>query len=166
MHWEWFQSLIFLLYVFMNFETLLTDGKMNNIIILQHQKPWCFSPINLKWAPVFVLNLKYWYLSKMISFLKCPFIPTFLLLIKARRCYEKWKDFLSRSYSLGSFCDIFQHAYLHFLILISQKENRRSHLKLFTLFLKKKKWNETRWEWNLVLNNEMRMNDMKTKPYI
>ena len=24
------------------------DGKMNNIIILQHQKPWCFSPINLR----------------------------------------------------------------------------------------------------------------------
>ena len=26
-----------------------------------------------------------------------------------------------------------------------------------------KKWNEMRWEWNLVLNNEMRMNDMKMK---
>ena len=24
------------------------DGKMNNIIILQHQKPWCFMPINLR----------------------------------------------------------------------------------------------------------------------
>ena len=30
------------------FGTVLTDGKMNNIIILQHQKPWCFSPINLR----------------------------------------------------------------------------------------------------------------------
>ena len=36
--------LIFLLYMFLNFET---DGKMNNIIILQHQKPWCFSPIKV-----------------------------------------------------------------------------------------------------------------------
>ena len=40
--------LIFLLYMFLNFGTILTDGKMNNIIILQHKKPWCFSPINLR----------------------------------------------------------------------------------------------------------------------
>ena len=26
----------------LNFETVLTDGKMNNIIILQHQKPCAF----------------------------------------------------------------------------------------------------------------------------
>ena len=30
------------------FGTVLMDGKMNNIIIIQHQKPWCFSPINLR----------------------------------------------------------------------------------------------------------------------
>ena len=51
-----------------------------------------------------------------------------------------------------------------------RKHNRRSDVKLhnilFFYFLKKKKWNETRWEWNLVLNNEMRMNDIKTKPCI
>ena len=51
-----------------------------------------------------------------------------------------------------------------------RKDNRRSHVKLhnflFFYFLKKKKWNETRWEQNLVLNNEMRMNDMKMKPCI
>ena len=50
------------------------------------------------------------------------------------------------------------------------KHNRRSHVKLHNillfLFFKKEKWNETRWERNLVLNNEMRMNDMKTKPCI
>ena len=39
---------VFLLYIFLNFGTFLMDGKMNNIIILQHQKPWCFSPINLR----------------------------------------------------------------------------------------------------------------------
>ena len=39
---------------------------------------------------------------------------------------------------LGVFVIFFRHAYLHFLILISKKENR-SHVKLFTLFLKKKK---------------------------
>ena len=33
---------VFLLYIFLNFGTALMDGKMNNIIILQHQKPWCF----------------------------------------------------------------------------------------------------------------------------
>ena len=84
--------LIFLLYMFLNFATVLTHGKMNNIIILQHQKPWCFSAINLRVQSghqFFVLNLKYWYLSKMISFLKCPLIPTFLLLIKTRRCNQK-----------------------------------------------------------------------------
>ena len=47
------------------------------------------------------------------------------------------------------------------------KDNRRSHVKLhnilFFYFFKKKKWNEMRWERNLVLNNEMRMNDMKMK---
>ena len=51
-----------------------------------------------------------------------------------------------------------------------RKHNRRSHVKLhnilFFLFFKKEKWNDMRWEWNLVLNNEMRMNDMKTKPCI
>ena len=33
----------FLLYIFLNFATILTDGKMNNIIILQHQGigAWC-----------------------------------------------------------------------------------------------------------------------------
>ena len=41
-----------------------------------------------KWAPVFILNLKYWYWSKTFPFLKCPLIPTFLLLIKARRCNQ------------------------------------------------------------------------------
>ena len=40
--------LIFLLYMFLNFGTILTDDKMNNIIILQYQKPWCFSPINFR----------------------------------------------------------------------------------------------------------------------
>ena len=39
--------LIFLLYMLLNFGTVLMDGRMNNIIIL-HQKPWCFSPINLR----------------------------------------------------------------------------------------------------------------------
>ena len=46
-----------------------------------------------KWAPVFILNLKYWYLSKTIPFLKCLLIPTFLLLIKARRCDQKMEMF-------------------------------------------------------------------------
>ena len=56
----------------------------------------------------------------------------------------------------------------HFKSAIHE-DNRRSHVKLHNIllfFLKKKKWNEMRWEWNLVLNNEMRMNGMKTKPCI
>ena len=39
---------VFLLYMFLNFGTILKDGKINNIIILQHQKPWCFLPINIR----------------------------------------------------------------------------------------------------------------------
>ena len=89
--------LIFLLYMFLNFGTILTDGKMNN----KYYNPPTSKALVLfsnqfkssKWAPVFVLNLKYWYLSKMISFLKCPLVPTFLLLIKARRCDKKTETF-------------------------------------------------------------------------
>ena len=50
-----------LLYIFLKFGTVLTDGKMNNIIILQHQKPWLLFSNQFKsskWVPVFVLNLK------------------------------------------------------------------------------------------------------------
>ena len=102
--------LIFLL----NFETVLMDGKMNNIIILQLQlqleKPCAFFSNQFKssnWPPLFVINLKNWYWSKTISFLKCPFIPTFLLIL-ARRCdQKKWKRFLSRTHSLGSFLSTF-----------------------------------------------------------
>ena len=78
------------------FVTVLRDGEINNIIILQH-------------------------LSMMIPFLKCPFIPTFLL-IKARRCH-----------SLGSFFVIFfPHACPHFKSDIC-KDNRRSHVKLHNI---------------------------------
>ena len=33
---------VHVLNMLLNFETILTDGKMNNIIILQHQKPCAF----------------------------------------------------------------------------------------------------------------------------
>ena len=33
---------VHVLNMLLNFETVLTDGKMNNIIILQHQKPCAF----------------------------------------------------------------------------------------------------------------------------
>ena len=57
------------------------------------------------WPPLFVINLKNWYLSKTISFLKCPFIPTFLLLIKARRCDQKNGNIFSQGpICLGVFC--------------------------------------------------------------
>ena len=58
-------SLIFLLCMFLNmllnFETVLTHGKMNNIIIIQHQKPCAFLQSDLlssNWPPLFVINLK------------------------------------------------------------------------------------------------------------
>ena len=132
--------LIFLL----NFETVLTAGKMNNIIILQHQKPCAFlKSKSSNWPPLFVINLKNWYLSKMISFLKYPFVPTFLLII-ARRCDQKNGNIFSQGpIRLGVFCP-------HFKSDIC-KHNRRSDVKLhnilFILFFIKKekmKWNEMR----------------------
>ena len=33
---------VHILNMLLNFETILVDGKMNNIIILQHQKPCAF----------------------------------------------------------------------------------------------------------------------------
>ena len=125
-----------------------------------------------KWAPVFVLNLKYWYLSKMISFLKCPLVPTFLLLIKARRCDQKMETFsLKDPFAWEFFVIFFLHACPHFKSDI-RKHNRRSHVKLhyiiFFLFFKKEKmkWDENEtlcwimrwgwmtWKWSLAFNND------------
>ena len=104
---------------------------MNNIIILQHQKPCAF----LQSPPLFVINLKNWYLSKTISFLKCPFVPTFLLII-ARRCDQKNENVFSQGpIHLGIFyCPHFKSD-IH-------KDNRRSHVKLDNIlfyFFKKEK---------------------------
>ena len=126
-----------LLYIFLNFGTILMDSKMNNIIILQHKSLVLFSNQfkSSNWPPLFVINLKNWYLSKTISFLKCPFIPTFLLII-ARRCDQKNRNVFSQGpICLGVFCPHFKSD-IH-------KHNRRSDVKLhniyFFYFLKKKK---------------------------
>ena len=111
---------------------------MNNIIILQHQKPCAFSNQfkSSNWPPLFVPNLKTWYLSKMISFLKCPFVPTFLLII-ARRCDQKNGNVFSQGpIRLGVFCP-------HFKSDI-RKHNTRSDVKLHNIlfilfFIKKEK---------------------------
>ena len=55
------------------------------------------------------------------------------------------------------------------LISVNKTEGQMWNCIIFYFFyflLKKKKWNEMRWERNLVLNNEMRMNDMEMKPCI
>ena len=51
---------VHVLNMLLNFETVLTDGKMSNIIILQHQKPFAFLQKfkSSNWSPLFVLNLK------------------------------------------------------------------------------------------------------------
>ena len=72
----------------------------------------------------------------MISFLKCPFVPTFLLII-ARRCDQKNRnDFSQGPIRLGVFCR-------HFKSDI-RKHNTRSDVKLhnillFLFFIKKEK---------------------------
>ena len=118
------------------FWTVLTDGKMNNIIILQLQTPTSTSTSkslvlfsnqfkSSNWPPLFVPNLKTWYLSKMISFLKCPFVPTFLLII-VRRCDKKNGNVFSQGpICLGVFGP-------HFKSDI-RKHNRRSDVKLHNI---------------------------------
>ena len=65
---------------------------------------------------------KNWYLSKTISFFKCPFVPTFLLII-ARRCDQKNGNIFSQGpIRLGVFCPHFKSD-IH-------KHNRRSDVKL------------------------------------
>ena len=121
----------------LNFETVLTDGKMNNIISSNIKSLVLFSNQfnSSNWPPLFVINLKNWYLSKTISFLKCPFVPTFLLII-ARRCDQKNGNVFSQGpIHLGVFCP-------HFKSDI-RKHNRRSDVKLhniffFLFFIKKK----------------------------
>ena len=119
--------LIFLL----NFETVLTDGKMDNIISSNFNSNFNFNFKSLvlfsnqfkssNWPPLFVINLKNWYLSKTISFLKCPFVPTFLLII-ARRCDQKNGNVFSQGpICLGVFCPHFKSD-IH-------KHNRRSDVK-------------------------------------
>ena len=72
----------------------------------------------------------------MISFLKCPFVPTFLLII-ARRCDQKNGNVFSQGpIRVGVFC-------LHFKSDIC-KHNRRSDVKLHNIlfilfFIKKEK---------------------------
>ena len=77
------------------------------------------------------------YISKTISFLKCPLVPTFLLLIKARRCNQKNRNIFSQGPIIRS--GVF--ACLHFKSDI-RKDNRRSHVKLDNIlfyFFKKEK---------------------------
>ena len=79
----------------------------------------------------------------MIPFLKCPFVPTFLL-IKARRCDQKTEMFsLKEPFAWEFFVIFFLHACQHFKSDIC-KDNRRSHVKLHDIlfyfnFFKKEK---------------------------
>ena len=96
--------LIFLLYMFLNGwkKEQYYNPPSKALVLFSNQFK------SSKWAPVFVLNLKYWHLSKMISFLKCPLIPTFLLLIKARRCDQKAETFsIKDPFAWQFFCHIF-----------------------------------------------------------
>ena len=76
----------------------------------------------------------------MISFLKCPLVPIFLLLIKARRCDQKMETFsLKGPFTVEFFVIFLPHACPHLTSDI-HKDNRRSHVKLHNiLFFKKEK---------------------------
>ena len=101
------------------------------------------------WPPLFVPNLKNCYLSKMISFLKCPFVPTFLLII-ARRCDKKNGNVFSQ----GPIClGVFLPVCILSLISVNKTESHMWNCIIFYFFyfLKKKKWNEMRWDENKTL---------------
>ena len=93
----------------------------------------------------------------MISFLKCPFVPTFLLII-ARRCDQKNGNVFSQGpFRLGVFCphfksDIHKHKRRSDVI---HKHKRRSDVKLhnilFILFFIKKEKNEMKQDENETL---------------
>ena len=59
-----------LLYIFLNFGTILMDGKMNNIIILQHQKPCAFLQ-----SISFNLATTFWPKSEKLVFKQDDFFP-------------------------------------------------------------------------------------------
>ena len=119
---------VHVLNMLLNFETVLMDSKMNNSLSSNIKSLVLFSNQfkSSNWPPLFVINLKNWYLSKMISFLKCPFVPTFLLII-ARRCDQKNGNVFSQGpIRLGVFCPHFKSD-IH-------KHNRRSDVKLHNFF--------------------------------
>ena len=119
------------------------------------------------WPPLFVPNLKTWYLSKMISFLKCPFIPTFLLII-ARRCDQKNRNVFSQGPIIrsGSFLPV------RILSLISVKTTEGhmwNWIIFYFIFLKRKnemkrdenetlcwimRWGWMTWKRSLTFNND------------
>ena len=111
----------------LNFETVLTDGKMNNIIILQHQKLFSNQFKSSNWPPLFVINLKNWYLSKTIYFLKCPFLLHFFCLLKQKGAIKKMETFSLKDPFAWEF-----FACPHFKSDI-HKHNRRSHVKLHNI---------------------------------
>ena len=60
-----------LLYIFLNFGTILMDGKMNHIIILQHQKPCAF----LQSIQEFKLATTFCHKSEKLVFKQDDFFP-------------------------------------------------------------------------------------------
>ena len=57
----------------------------------------------------------------------------------------------------------------HILVafILESEKKTSSHLEIISfIYPKNPKKYETTWERNLALNNEMRMNEMKMKPYI
>ena len=127
-----------------------------------------FFLINLraKWAPVFVLNLKYWYLSKTIPFLKCPLVPTFLLLIKARRCNQKMEMFsLNEPFTWEFFVLLFCIP-VHIQLQSPERKQKIICKNLFIFKKEKMKWDENEtlcwimrwgwmtWKWSLAFNND------------
>ena len=63
--------LIFLLYMFLNFGTVLVDGKMTNIIILQHQSLGAF----LQTIHEFIVGTSFCAKSEKLVFKQDDFFP-------------------------------------------------------------------------------------------
>ena len=122
------------------FATVLMDGEINNITILSISTIKNFFSNQFKsskWAPLFVLNLKNWYLTRQSLSLDVLSYLHFFCLLKQEGAIKKTETFSLKDPFAWEF-----FACPHFKSDI-HKHNRRSHVKLhnilFFLFFKKKK---------------------------
>ena len=129
------------------------------------------------------MNLKFVHLSKNMP-TEHQHLVTVLAYRKYCRRRFKYSPCTSQGNNISVLCNFCNHpekvgkmsqkqsasACTHRIHSEMGKENKLAfrnyiiYLYLFIFTTKKPQKDEMRWKWNLALNNEMRMNEMKTKP--